>query len=225
MKLESVVPWGRSFDEYRRMFSLGDAELRGRLLGCGDGPASFNCEATALGYSVRSCDPIYAFSAGEISRQVEACYPTIVGEARKNAHRFVWREFSDPDALGRARLSVMHRFLSDYEAGRNAGRYIAAALPQLPFVSDQFDLCVCSHFLFLYSEQLDIEFHLAAITEMLRVAREVRVFPLLNLDGVPSPHIDPVRAVMQENAWQVELQRVEYEFQKGGNRMMVVKKR
>jgi hypothetical protein len=63
MNLSSIVPWGRSFDEYRAMFALSDADLQGRVLGCGDGPASFNAEATAMGARVVSVDPIYAHSA------------------------------------------------------------------------------------------------------------------------------------------------------------------
>jgi hypothetical protein len=39
MKLAEVIPWGRSFDEYRRMFALTDGDLAARVLGCGDGPA------------------------------------------------------------------------------------------------------------------------------------------------------------------------------------------
>jgi hypothetical protein len=35
--LSDVVPWGRSYDEYLRMFGLGDAELRPGILGCADG--------------------------------------------------------------------------------------------------------------------------------------------------------------------------------------------
>ncbi len=58
MKLTEVIPWGRSFDEYRLMFALSERDLVGRILGCGDGPASFNAEATAEGHSVISCDPI-----------------------------------------------------------------------------------------------------------------------------------------------------------------------
>ena len=67
MKLTEVIPWGRSFDEYRLMFGLSEPELAGRLLGCGDGPASFNAEATVRGHSVISCDPIYAIPAEEIA--------------------------------------------------------------------------------------------------------------------------------------------------------------
>ncbi len=44
--LDQVVPWGRSFDEYRNMFALADTDLRSKILGCADGPESFNAEAT-----------------------------------------------------------------------------------------------------------------------------------------------------------------------------------
>lgn len=44
--LADVVPWGRTFEEYRAMFALTDADLDGRILGCGDGPAAFNAVAT-----------------------------------------------------------------------------------------------------------------------------------------------------------------------------------
>ena len=56
--LNRVVPWGRSFEEYRRMFALSDADLQLKILGCADGPASFNAEASRLGHSVISIDPI-----------------------------------------------------------------------------------------------------------------------------------------------------------------------
>ena len=46
VKLSEVIPWGRSFEEYRLMFALSEADLAGVILGCGDGPASFNTEAT-----------------------------------------------------------------------------------------------------------------------------------------------------------------------------------
>src|SRR5437762_12150227 len=107
MELSEVVPWGRSLAEYRRIFDLTTADLAGRILGCGDGPASFNAEATALSHAIVSCDPIYAFSAEEIRGRGEACYETVVGAARRNAHRFIWDVFRDPDDLGRARMAAM----------------------------------------------------------------------------------------------------------------------
>ena len=72
--LDQVVPWGRSFDEYRRMFALTEDDLNLTILGCGDGPASFNAEATRRGRRVVSCDPIYRFEKPEIQDRIAATF-------------------------------------------------------------------------------------------------------------------------------------------------------
>src|SRR2546423_10745039 len=53
MRLEEVVPWGRSMWEYTHMFDLDEAALSSqKILGVGDGPASFNAEMHELGRRV-----------------------------------------------------------------------------------------------------------------------------------------------------------------------------
>jgi hypothetical protein len=220
MKLSEVIPWGRSFHEYRLMFGLTERDLAGRMLGCGDGPASFNAEATAQGFSVTSCDPIYAFSTGEIKQRVEDCFEEVISQVRLNPEEFVWDYFHNPDELGHARLTAMRAFLSDFETGKAETRYVTASLPSLPFGGGQFDLALCSHLLFLYSDRLNFKFHLASIEELLRVAAEVRIFPLLTLERRPSPHIDPLMTSLAEKGWRSEVRSVAYELQQGGNRML-----
>jgi hypothetical protein len=222
VQLHEVVPWGRSLDEYRRLFALSETDLKGRILGCGDGPASFNAELAALGRTQRlvSVDPLYAFTPPEIASRVEQTYEKIISHVKRNHERYVWTYFKDPDALGAARLNAMKIFLDDYEAGLAEGRYLDAALPKLPFNDGEFDLCLCSHLLFLYSAQLSADFHLASMLEMLRVAREVRVFPLLDLDLQRSAHLDPVTAELRSAGFHSEIVDVPYEFQKGGGQML-----
>jgi len=41
-----IEPWGRSFDEYVRMFSLNPADFERKIMECGDGSASVNAELT-----------------------------------------------------------------------------------------------------------------------------------------------------------------------------------
>ena len=125
-------------------------------------------------------------------------------------------------ALGEIRLSAMERFLQDYETGQVNGRYLAAMLPTLPFHDNVFDLALCSHFLFLYSEQLDLDFHVTAVLELLRVAKEVRIFPLLDLNCNLSAHVQPVCEVLAERGIEVRITAVPYEFQRGGNQMMQI---
>ena len=60
IKYTDVVPWGRNFDEYCRMFALDEEDLTSRILGCGDGPASFNCECRRRGVAVVSVDHPWA---------------------------------------------------------------------------------------------------------------------------------------------------------------------
>lgn len=222
MKLNEVVPWGRSLTEYKLLFDLSEADLKKRILGCGDGPASFNSELTAAGGHAVSIDPIYAFSAAEIKQRIEATRDTIVAQVKQNPQRYLWTFFQDPDDLGRARLEVMRAFLQDFQAGLASGRYRAATLPSLPFEDGRFDLALCSHLLFLYSEQFSLEFHLEAIQELLRVASQVRIFPLLALDCQPSPHLASVEQHFTGQGYNVEIRDVPYEFQRGGNQMMTL---
>jgi hypothetical protein len=220
--LEQVVPWGRSFDEYCRMFALTEADLRLGILGCGDGPASFNAEATRRGVSVISCDPIYRWDGPLLRERIDATYQQIIDQTRQNAHEFVWDSIRSVEELGAVRMTAMLSFLGDYGSGRTSGRYVAAELPVLPFADDSFDLALCSHFLFLYSSHLSEAFHRSAILEMCRVAREVRVFPLLALGGERSPYVDAVADDVRRSGHDVSIQEVPYEFQKGGNEMMRV---
>jgi hypothetical protein len=219
--LQQVVPWGRTLEEYQRMFSLSNADLRGRILGCADGPASFNADWTALGGSVVSCDPLYCFGGDEIQRRFEEVFDTMLDQARANAQEFVWdARIPTVQALGERRRKAMELFARDYEAGRAAGRYVDASLPNLPFDTGSFDLALCSHFLFLYSEQLSLEFHLQALRELCRVSRDVRVFPLLELGSVPSRHVEPAIEALRRDGFRVDVETTSYEFQRGGNQML-----
>lgn len=58
---------------------------------------------------------------------------------------------------------------------------------------------------------------------MLRVAHEVRVFPLLSLDGVLSLHLTYAKDHFSNHGFDVEIKRVSYEFQRGGNEMLAIK--
>jgi hypothetical protein len=221
--LKEVIPWGRSFDEYRRMFDLTDADFRLRILGCADGPASFNAEATRCGHRVVSCDPLYRCQVPEIRNRIDATYEQVLEQTRQNRDEFVWQAIPSLEALGRVRMSAMEAFLEDFEAGRTAQRYLDAELPVLPFSDGAFDLAVCSHFLFLYSDQLGEAFHHEAVLELCRVAPEVRIFPVLALGGRPSPFLPSLIRQLRDEGHQATLERVPYEFQRGGNEMMRIR--
>ncbi len=224
IKIDGVFPWGRSQIEYRRMFALTDGEMDWRILGCGDGPAAFNAGMSRARKRVVSVDPLYRFSGDEIRQRIKATHGVMVDRARQSAERFVWSDsIRSPEHMGKVRMRAMAAFLADFDRGKRQGRYLPFSLPMLDLPDGSFDLAVCSHFLFLYSAELPETFHLESIVEMLRLAREVRIFPLLDLEGHPSCHAPPVIAALQKRGVDVSVERVDYEFQRDGNQMMRVR--
>jgi hypothetical protein len=205
------------------MFDLTSEDLSSKILDCAAGPASFNAELSAGGHEVTSCDPLYSSTAGAILSRVEAAYGTMIANVRIASHEFVWREFSSPEDLGEARMAAMETFLDDYPRGRAEGRYLDLSLPHLTFTDQAFDLALCSHFLFTYSDRLSTEFHVASIEEMCRVATETRVFPLLKSYGGSSPHLEPAIDALRARGYRVEIRRVPYKFQRGGDEMLVAR--
>ena len=223
MELANVVPWGRSFDEYQAMFRLSEDDLNKRILGCGDGPASFNAEATESGYQIISSDPVYQFKAEEIRRRIDDVYPEIMAKMDQGAGDYIWDSLGNVEQLGNVRMKAMSTFLSDFANGYQQGRYVSASLPNLPFPNSGFDLALCSHYLFLYSDHVDEETHLASIRELCRVASEVRIFPVVSLDGRASRHLNSIMASLSDAGIDSSLQPVSYRFQKGATEMLVAK--
>jgi len=122
LDLANVVPWGRSFEEYQKMFGLSDDDLNKRILGCGDGPASFNAEATERGYQIISCDPVYQFNVEEIRRRIDEVYPEIMAKMQQGADSYIWDSLGSVEQLGKVRMAAMSRFLSDFDmAGSKDG--------------------------------------------------------------------------------------------------------
>jgi hypothetical protein len=219
-QLDHIMPWGRSFGEYVRMFSLIDADLEKNILGCGDGPASFNAAMHSQGRRAVSVDPLYQFSADQIRGRVQEAYRTIMEQLVANQSAYAWTTIPSPQDLGRIRLEAMEEFLRDFQSGKGEGRYLPHELPDLPFTDGGFDLALCSDLLFTYSGQLSLDFHCRAVLEMYRVTREVRVFPLLDHGGQPTFHVEPVCCFLKEHGCRVSIEPVDYEFQRGGNQML-----
>lgn len=219
--LEEIAPWGRSLEEYKQMFDLSPLDLKSSILDCAGGPSSFNAEMHRKGPPVVSCDPIYRFSTSDITRRIAETHKSILNGVLKNQDNFVWRDIQSPEHLLEIRLRAMRQFLDDFPIGISQNRYRVAELPALPFADKQFDLGLCSHFLFTYSNLLSIEFHLASLRELCRTAREVRVFPLVGQFAVGRcAYVPVIVGKLESEGYQCEVVRVPYEFQKGGNEML-----
>lgn len=223
-EVEGVAFIGRTFEEYARFFDLDPAALEGRrVLDCPAGPSGFVAGATARGATAMGVDPVFQAPPDELAARQQSAVDNVAAELPEKAHLFTWEFYDDVED----RLRYLRRAgrRSCREIRDSPGRYVAGALPNLPFADDAFDLVCSANFLFLYSDRFDRDFHLAAMRDLLRVAREVRVFPTVGLDTERSPHLDPVCEVMERAGHDVDLRTVPYEFQQGADEMLVVSRR
>lgn len=224
MILDKVVPFGRSMDEYIKIFNLTNADLNKRIIGVGDGPASFNAEMARQGKSVVSIDPLYQFSGDRILQRFNEVVDNIINQVKATPNDWVWSYHKSPDDLRHNRVKVIQEFLADYDCGKKTNRYIFGELPNLAYQDREFDIALCSHLLFLYSDQLDYDFHFNAVGEMLRIAQEIRIFPLIDLMLKPSPHLEKIIKYYTDKGYKINIEKVQYELQPGGNKMLKITK-
>jgi hypothetical protein len=223
-ELKNVVPWGRSLEEYIKIFKLTDSDLNSRIISFGDGPASFNSEMTKLDKMVVSLDPIYQFTKAELKQRIDETKEIVIEQTRLNQGNFVWKNIKNIDELKQIRMRAMTNFINDFEIGKEQQRYFYHELPTpTKYNPEEFDLGLSSHFLILYS-QLGLDFHIQSISEMLRICKEIRIFPILNLNATKSEVLNDI--ILHFNSdFIVTIELSDYEFQKNGNEMLVIKRK
>jgi hypothetical protein len=222
LELDRVAFIGRTFGEYTDMFGLNEDDLRrGPVLDCPAGPSSFTAEANGMGMEATACDALYGFSADELLARGEEDIGYIYARLDEAAHLYTWGYYGDRDEVVALRKKALALFRLDFPGGRKKGRYVEAALPRLPFRDGEFSLVLSGHFLFLYSDGMDFDFHLACLRELLRVCSgEVRVFPLQGLDAQPSPYLRKTFESFKREGVRAKTAQAPLEFQRGGNRML-----
>ena len=213
----------RSAHEYLAMFDLDLGELRNRrVLDCPAGAASFTAACAKGGVDAVAVDSAYVQPHTALVDHARAETGRGNAYVRAHAEHYVWRFFSDADEHDRSRLAAVEQFAGDLAAAPQ--RYVAGSLPTLPFADRDFDLALSSHLLFTYDDRLDAAFHLAASRELLRVSEEVRIFPLLGVTGRRSDFVPEVVRAIQDDGFEVVIGQVDYEFQRGGNEMLLARR-
>ena len=195
-QLSSTAFFGRTFEEYLQFFPLDPAAWKGRrVLDVAAGPSAFTAEAHARGIRAIAADPLYGYPPETLSTYVQIDYHRVLTEQRRKESLMRYERFPSIAAAEASRRSAAARFLADYETGFLHGRYIGAALPQLPFPDRSFDLVLCAHLLFIYARLFDLPWHLAACRELVRVSRgPVWIHPLCGPNGQPYAELEPLRA-------------------------------
>jgi hypothetical protein len=223
LELDGVALLGRTFEEYSAFFQFNENELQtGRILDMGAGISSFCSEAVMRGYNVTAADPIYRLSPQVIAAKAKADLTKVEDQLPEIAHQYNWTFYRTANDLRRYRETAREGFLKDYASNRN--RYIPASLPQTGFRDREFDLVLVSHFLFLYDEHFDYEFHKRSILELQRITRsEIRIYPLANLRTVKSAFVPRLLNDADCSGLQFTIRKSKFEFFKNCDELLVLR--
>ena len=219
----NLTLWGHSLQDYQEMFDISERELdRKKILDCCSGPASFNAEMQEKERDVVSCDELYGLDRVDMENYIVDVFQSML--VRISAHQdcFTWDKITSSDELTQLRQRGINKFLEDFSEGVSAGRYSTEGVTQLPFKDFSFDMALCPHYLFGNRSEQELEFHMAAILEMSRVANEVRIFPLITSAGEISPLLGPVMLQLEQQNFGVEVREVSFSFRKNANAMLRV---
>lgn len=222
LDIDRIAFFGRTYTEYMDMFGLDESLLRnGRILDCPAGASSFAAEAHKLGINVTACDILYDLTSGELMEKGKNDLQHVFEKFDEAAHLYVWKYYKDKNAVMTLRNKALEIFADDFMNGLKEKRYIQAELPNLPFPDKSFSLVLSGNFLFLYGDRLNLDFHIACLKELVRVASgEVRIFPLTGLDAKPYPYLNDVLGFLHSERIGFEIKKAPFEFQRGGNLML-----
>lgn len=223
LELTDVILIGRTFEEYCTCLQLKDSDLAsGRILDIGGGISGFRAGAATRGYDVTAADPIYDRPPEVIAEKSKADLDELMRQLPDVAHKYNWIFYRDPAELCRYRSEARAAFLADYALGHKD--YVHAALPGTRFANNEFSLVLASHFLFLYDDRFDYEFHKASILELARIAaREVRIYPLTNMPGVRSSYVERLMRDTACSALTFELVKSDFEFFKNADQLLTIR--
>lgn len=223
LELKDFVLIGRTFEEYYKMFDLKSIDKNEKILDVASGVSSFCAEANANGYNVTAADRVYEFNPEEIEEKCSKDLKETMEKVSTIKELYKWDFFKDIEQLKSHRERAYRGFIKDFKL-RKEDRYISSEFPSNNFKENQFDVSLISHFLFLYDEHMNYEFHKQIINEIIRITKkEIRIFPIANLKAQRSPFIEKFMKDEDFNNCKIDIVKVDYEFIKGGNEMLVVK--
>lgn len=224
LDLKDIVLIGRTFDEYYRMFALDDVLENETILDVASGVSSFCAEANGKGYQVTASDKIYTSVPSEIGQKAASDLDEVIKQLPDIADLYTWDYFKDIQSLKTQREKACRSFIEDFKKhGRT--RYVPVDYPVTDFARGQFTISLVSHFLFLYEDRLDYGFHRRTVLELLRItSKEIRIFPIVNLNGKRSPLVETLICDGDFEPFQISIKKVGYEFRRGANEMLIIKK-
>ncbi|PHQ79629.1 MAG: hypothetical protein COB66_06480 [Coxiella sp. (in: Bacteria)] len=220
MSKHEVIPgWIHGLEEYEQMFDLKPEDFKKSILDFPGSISSFNAEVHAEAKHVVSGDAIYAKDMTEMQAYADKLFALNSEYLTQHADDLLQKGKDGLEFVFEMWQRNQARFLEDYAAAKGQGRYERVLMPNLPYETHQFQLALCSDYVFNGHAHNDCRPE-QVVLELCRVAEEVRIFPLLTETGDISEWLGPIMLELQNNNYGVEVRQVSFENLKGGNAMM-----
>lgn len=168
--------WLYTLSDYRRAFKLTDSDLNMSLLELPASLSSFNMQATQVGSKVVTASPLFTCDKQAVKNQLDEWLET----AFVNLQVMVDSSLITPDesrAYWRLWQRIAKLYLIDYSIACDNRRYQFSGNTALPFPNQHFQLALCVN----DNERIGTSF-CERVWEALRVANEVRIFPIPLID-------------------------------------------
>jgi len=220
--MRRIALWGQHLDEYKDMFALTDDDLQKSFLEYNSGVSAFNCEVKSQALSCISCDPWYVLDKQSLKEKIEHSFDKRLLELENNLNSLDLSRYASFEKLVAYRQQGVASFFADFEKGLAEKRYMPITVDELPFHDFQFDFALVANNFFADLDYQTVEYHIARIKELARVAKDVRIFPLVDAKGVPSNLLGPIIMGLYKDKFRVEVKDVSYHLQHRGNAMLRV---
>ncbi|QTL98607.1 hypothetical protein GM661_11855 [Iocasia frigidifontis] len=223
LELEEIVLIGRTFKEYYKMFALEELNLvEERILDVASGVSSFGAMAREDGYDVISSDRIYQFNSDKIENKCSKDLVEVMHKLKGIKELYRWDFFNDINHLKKHRETAYKTFIKDFSENKGVN-YKVVEYPSSNFRDKEFSISLVSHFLFMYDEHLDYDFHKRTLEELIRITeKEIRIFPLVNLKSEKSGFVQRIMEDKDFKEFSFKKEDVDYEFVKGGNQVLKI---
>ena len=215
----TLIPTGIfNFNEYARMFDLSSEDLSKSILSYPSSVTSFNAEASERGHQITSADHFYLDEKDATQQRAEQLFERQKRKLLSNRDYFLQHDINPDQLLIKWKNTIDH-FIEDYQQGYRNGRYIKVASSPFPFEAHQFDIALCSALCF-YEENNGHLSEADILRELLRVSKEVRIFPLLNEEGEVDEIWGPVMLYLQNNHFGQEVKAISFDEHNEENAML-----
>ena len=196
------------------MYALQESDLVGRrVLDCPGGPDALVADGLKRGLDIRAIDPQYVDEPDVLEARGHEDITRTMEQWQADSENAWTQEMADD--FQRLKLVALEQFTAAYREHRE--RFIPGMLPDLPFEDDSFDLVLSGNFLFAYAsvergglmatDEFGLDFHMESVRELVRVGREVRMFPTFALLGPArrQEFVEPVMDALRSDGHEVEL--------------------